>query len=262
MQPADISGKRQGRAMGAVSAAEAFAIEHANRPPTKRRVPMALHPDTFGHAVGITDDDTAPALDAAKRAYRTYHDALDDLYNREVAVRSDKTRTPSDHNLRVAKMAMSALEPVGKRADSALNQLNEEIGQIDAKIRSETRSRVSPAEAQEIRGFVRGLPDDKRREFLAKADSDTLAAVVSGKSFLSGLSETEAVRVHHEWHQREFPELVALRKKFDRARDTLNQGFERFMSTAAQLRDPSAKEMEERAAAADQAMSAGVSFDE
>ena len=246
-----------------VSPAEAAVINASMEPPKKRKVPMALNPLTFDHAVGLGNEEKIhPALDSARRAYAGYAQTLDNVFEREITVRSDKTRTPDDHALRVSRLAMDSMEPVAKRAQSALDGLNAEIGQIDAKIRHETRSRMTPLEQQEVRSYIRSLSDEKRREFLAKADSDSMSAIVAAKPYLSGLSEADALRVNHEWHRREFPDMTALRNKLERARDTLNQGFEKYMGTVSELRDPKANDMERQQQAADEAVKAAFHIDE
>lgn len=262
MEPADVSGKRQNRAMGAVSASEAFAIREANKPPTRRSLPMALDTRTFAHHVGMTADEADPTIIAAKNAFGTYASALNQLFDREVTIRSDATKTAADHRLRVSKIAAQTLEPVGKRAQAATDTISNQIKQIDTQIEHDTKARMTPAEQQEVRGYVRSLSDEQRRTFLAQADDDTLSAVLSGKSYLSGMKPAEAQQVEHNWRQRKFPDLIKQRARYERARDLITEGFEQYMNSVGALRDPSADTVEAQMQAADRAAKEAVSFEE
>lgn len=260
MKPADVSGLRQNRAMGGVSAAEAFAIEHANRPFEKRKTPMALDTRTFAHHVKMVADESDPTIIAAKNAFGAYASALSQLYDREVTIRADATKTAAAHDLRVSQIAAQALEPVGKRAQAATDQLNNQIQQIDTQIEHDTKARMTPAEQQEVRGYVRSLSDEQRRSFLSQADDDTTAAVLAGKSYLSGMKPAEAGVIEHNWRQRKFPDLINKRARYERARDLITKGFEQYMSSVHAMRDPGANEMQQRMEAADAAVKAAVSL--
>ncbi|MDA3919939.1 MAG: hypothetical protein PF501_04550 [Salinisphaera sp.] len=254
MSTSDVSGKRS------VSPAQAFAANHANQPFKKRKTPMSLDSRTFAHHVKMVADESDPTIIAAKNAFNSYASALDQLYDREVTIRADATKTTAAHDLRVSQIAAQALEPVGKRAQAATDQLNNQIAQIDTQIEHDTKARMTPAEQQEIRSFVKGLSDEQRRSFLSQADDDTLSAVMSGKSYLSGMRPAEAQVIEHNWRQRKFPDLINKRARYERARDLITTGFEQYMSNVHAMRDPGASEMQQRMDAADAAVKSALNF--
>lgn len=260
MKPADVSGKRANRAMGAVSPNEKAAAEHHAAPP-RRRIPAELDVQVFVHRVGLTEDDRqSELLSKAQRAYGAYATTLQDVYDREKTIRADQSRTAQAHALDVSKVAERALS-VADRVQPVRDGIEREVSKINSQIEHETRSRMAPEDQREIRDYVRNLPTKQRREFLAKADDDTVAAVLAGKPYLSNLGPAEAESLRHNWQTAKFPEQVKLRGKLERARELLDAGWSRYMAEVTPLRDPDADQIQERMNAADQAIKASFEVD-
>lgn len=254
-EAANAHGRKANAAAGAVTPEQKAQIEAAQAAPEKRKVPMELHPRTFAHRVGVTDDDKEDA--AVQTAHRTFNNlskALDDLYQREVTIRADKSKTPQDHALRVSKLANNALTTPAAKMDGARKTVTQSIAAIDTTIERTFKEALPTEDAREIRAHVKSLPTEERRAFLKDADDQVIAAVLAGKPFLSGMGPAEAATLRHSTVERRFPGEVARRAKLVKARDMLDHGWQLYMGATAALRDTKADDYEKAATAADEAV--------
>lgn len=248
MSKADQHIKRTSRAHGAKPASATV------EPFRKRRVVADLHSATFVQRVGDDNDDDT--LQAAHKAFNGLGHTLAQLYDREAVIRADASKTPEAHAMIVTEMADKFHTHPLPAVDSARQAAIQEIQRIDGEIEKTFRSQLSEGERQEIRGYVRGLTGAKRREFLSKADEDTLAAVLSGKPFLSGMSQAEAEALRKGVVDRRFAAEMERRAKLERAAEHLADGGQAYMRHIQRLRDGRADEIRAAAAKADEALKA------
>jgi hypothetical protein len=255
--PADRSGKRLNAALGAYTSQEKARIELEGKPPD-RSVPVDLDGAAFRHRCGAGPDDDSedPLLRQARLAYHAMGDCLSDMHARERAILANLSATVPGRILAVDRMARTRHDAPAKNLDAVRRQLQDAIKAIDGKIESSFRAQISPEIAGEIRGFVLGLSDSKRRDFLAKeADSDTLAAILSGKPFLSGLKPAEAAQLRLSAVQKNFPGDLIRREKFSKAVELIDAGWSLYIQQAAKLFHAEADKIAQAAEAAARAES-------
>lgn len=220
-----------------------------------KRVPPDLDPRNFPHRVGGLDNQGEPSeiLGVGNKAFTALSESLQSVYERERVIRADKTRTPADHRMRVARLAGKAKEAAAESVQSAFDKLTAHIATIDAHIAEGKKSAMSIAEAQEIRAFVRGLSNDERAKFISEADAESLSALLSAKPFLSGMGDAEAALVDRRLVQENFPGLLELREKLDKSRDVLQNGWANYDKEISSLIPGDASAIEKAAADADEA---------
>jgi len=253
MQDIDISGKKLNRAMGAVTESEKARIEADTTPP-ERTVPPDLAGATFAHRVGLNDEtEPDPLLVKAKNAYHSMTENLDELHRRERAILADGASTPSFKVMAIDGMARNRADAPAKKLDDVRQDLKATINTIDSDIDRTFRSHLTPEGQREIREYVRSLSDKQRRQFLADADNDTTAAVLTGKPYLSGMSSAEANALRHRTVQARFPEQIKRRQKLERAMQEIDQGWTLYLKHATKLYNEKAGEIKRRYKAAQDA---------
>lgn len=219
----------------------------------KRNVPLSLHANIFAAKVG-PENEFDLALTKARNAWAMYSASLEDLHRRERAIRQDPTATEAAKNVTMNTLANKVFEATAHKSDEALNVLLEAHKSIDREIAHGFSNRQPYPVAQEIRQHVKSLASGKRREFLNKADSDTLAAVLSAKPFLSGLSDAEAASLRDSAERRLFSEQVERRERLAKARELLMDGGQIYMKAVLELSDAKAAQRDaEKAQAAREA---------
>lgn len=251
MSNADLAAKRANLAAGAVSPRD-MAPQPVFK---KRRVTAELDPRMFSHQVGmVAGDENDPVLSQAHKAFESLSKTLDETFERELTIRQDSTRTEADHMLAAAKLAEKHLTVPTQSLDGARASAVETIREIDREVERTFKSHLTESERSEIRSHIKGLSDKQRREFLASADDDVVASVLSAKPFLSGLKPAEAETLRHQVIQRRFPQAMKRRQKLQKAQEQLEAGMQKFMREMGALRDPRADAIAKRAKAAQDAL--------
>lgn len=219
----------------------------------KRRVPLDLHADIFSQQVGTEEND--PVLINARQAWIGFSASLEDLHRREEAIRHDPTATEQAKNLAMDTLSNKTFKATASRVTAAFHRMRETEQSITREIERQFTNRQPFPAAQEIRAHMKSLTGKARREFLDKADTDVLSAILSAKPFLSGMSEAEAALVRDSAEKRLFGEHVERRQKIAKARELLEQGGQIYMKAVYELSDSkAAAEDAEKAAAARAAM--------
>lgn len=221
----------------------------------QREVPLDLTPEFFEKRIGglRNGDEPSEILGTAHRAFEKLHRSLSEVYQRERTIKADPTRTEADQRMRVSRVARAAKEPVAEAVVSALEKVTNHIGYLDNHIAEGLKSAMPLAEAQEIRGHVRNLSPDERNAFLSKADAETLSAVLASKPFLSGMNDAEAKMIRDRMVRENFPGLLELRTRLEKAQDGLESGARLFEKKLDPLIASDAKRIEGAAEAADNA---------
>lgn len=255
---ADAHGKRMNRARGAVSPDEAAQIEAREKAwttPPERRVPISLDPRNFDAKVGITDDDlTDPTLERARRAFKSYGEKLKSWHEREATIYANQFETPAKKKMLASKMVHSELDKGAEIVDEAWQDVSREIKSINRQIDNAFRARLKADEAREIRQHLKAMSKSERRKFLANADDDVVASVLSAKPFLSGLNDAEANKIRHEATNKWFPDEVARKVKLEKALEILDSANARYFKEIPPLIDSDLPEYEKQQAATQQAV--------
>lgn len=250
MKPADVSGKKLNRSMGAVSESEKAAIEAERRGP-ERRVPLELSGATFAQRVGMDNDaEEDELLVRARIAYNAMRESLEDIHARERAILADGSSTPDFKVMAIDAVAGKRMDSPAEKLDDIRQSMTARIKAINDEIAGAFRSHLTPEGQREIRDYVRGLSETQRRKLLADADDDTVASVLSGKPFLSGLSAAEADALRAKTEQKRFPKQLQVRQKLERAIQQFDEGWSLYLKEAVKLRNKKAAEIRKRAEAA------------
>ncbi|MEX2632130.1 MAG: hypothetical protein WD341_19530 [Tistlia sp.] len=249
MTASESHAKRTNRAAGTISPRQLAEPAEFKR----RKVPTDLDARTFAHRVGVTPETGDEALKGAAQAFAGLSRVLDQLYGNEFTIRADGSRTTDQHILRIGQMVEKSSAAPLPALDRARKRLDAEIAAIDGEIDAGLRSRLSHEERAEIRRELKILSRKARGELIA-SDADIAAAALSGKAFLSGMSQAEAEGVQHTFLAKHFGEQQARRAKLDRAVEELDAGGQRYLLATFRLRDGRTDEIASRAAAADKAL--------
>lgn len=193
-------------------------------------VPPSVHPAALGNLAPTLDKDgtigraaLAEAQDALGTAYRT----LGSIAEAEKALErhakattpGNRRQTPDGRTAYLGDIRMvdgkprrftSADEEFAAAADAAITRACQTIDRrvatldrhkaaLEARVQEALRPAAPLPVLQEVRAFVRGLPDADRTTFLTSAaqagDRDTVGAVLSGPLYLSGISDELAETV-------------------------------------------------------------------
>lgn len=258
----DTHGKRANRSAGARPARD--FVDADGQP--KRRVPGDLDPATFAHRVGVEADQSDPAIEAAHRAFNGMHRVLTDLHKRERAIRADRSKTPENHQMRVAQVVDKNFDTPVASLDGARKRLNAEIDGINDEIADSFRSKMDREDAKELRKIVRDMTREKRRKYLAdvmKAGNFAPVAAILAhpEAVVSGMSETERADLRSRYERALHGESIARRERLTRAVEQLENGWITYMDAAMQLRDERADDIAAAAQAADDAVNRAIDLD-
>lgn len=139
---------------------------------------------------------------------------------RDTLTTKDPFRTEAQHledwDKRTGKNAKALSEEIVKFDD----QLADELRGIEGEI-TERLSLQETGRATEIRNYVRSLSAEERSEFIAGAvergDSETVAALIKGPAYLSGMSEDAKASLAERFKRTHAGDLVARREALEKA---------------------------------------------
>ncbi|MCP5340340.1 MAG: hypothetical protein R3E75_11590 [Steroidobacteraceae bacterium] len=173
------------------------------------RPSVSLHPGN----VEALSDEHKDLLASATSAFDTACKGLEQVAKARTAANSNEAWTAAQRLLQVGKLAEQTLERATKSFDTAHKQLNDFVTALDKNLSAPLDGLVSATLAQEIRSYVRNLPDDKRSAFvteaLKKGDKQALGALLSAPGYLCGLSEIQQKHYLRQFHETSNPVAVA-----------------------------------------------------
>lgn len=252
----DIHAKRLNRAAGARPERELTGPPELPR----RNLPSDLQPATFAHRVGLTADNDDPALQSAQRAFNALSRVLTDLHARERTIRADGSKTTEHHKMSIAKMVDTNLNLPADGIETARATLLAEIDGINGEIETSFRTKMDREDAQELRAIVRGMTREERRKYLNAAMKEQnfapIAAILAHpEPVASGMTKSERAGFRTQYERTIHGENVTRREKLPAAVGQLEDGWSKYMSAVARLRDSQADDIEAAAKAADDAIS-------
>lgn len=173
----------------------------------------------------LTESDvTDPGISAVHGAYEAYREGFGKLM--EAMASRDPTETEAAHLAKSKKAADRWFQRTAKAHDAALERAN---GALTAT-RLEMKDRLKLNETQhagEIRSHIRSLDKSSRRELLEQAiesgDSDTLAAVLEGPAYLSGLNSEHQAMYRSKFAALHAGDLLKREQKLQESIELLNK---------------------------------------
>lgn len=171
------------------------------------------------HDVAVTEAVTA--LEAMQSALNVVIEARE-------KVKKDPTLTQAAMALAVADYADSKAPTATRAVDAAMKAIETRISDAEAKLREGIPGHATGSVASEIRAYVKGLRNSTERMsfmrgLVASSDTESLAAVLKARPFLSGLTQAEADMLVHNWNVRVQPELSPRIDFLKRVRDHLER---------------------------------------
>ncbi len=151
-------------------------------------------------------DSTMQSLRRAHDGYRTFCENLVDAFQNP-----DPTMTEAAHFIQMREMAFAKVKSAAQANERAKEMAVAEISACKAVMRS-TLAMVENGRAEEIRGYLRSLPQGERSDILAEAvankDAATIAAVVDAPAYLSGETEKRTALLRSNYETQHNPELA------------------------------------------------------
>lgn len=117
--------------------------------------------------------------------------------------------------LAVADLYDKVWEPASRQGDAARKSIEARIDAIEKEMRTgiQTDNSHQTPQASEIRAFVRGMKTTDRSKFIAelidKGDTESLAAILKGKPYLSGLTDDMVAVYVEQFNHKAKPHLPA-----------------------------------------------------
>lgn len=144
-------------------------------------------------------DSTLAKLARAHKTFRDGHLAL-----RQAFESKDPTLTDDAHFVATRTLGEKWLNNAAASSDRAREAAETELKLTRAQLESDLGI-VESHRANEIRAMLRGLPDTKRNKLLqdvvASKDAETLAAITSGPTYLSGLTADQVTGLRRQFER-------------------------------------------------------------
>lgn len=130
--------------------------------------------------------------------------------------------------LEIAGYADGKMPAVTRKLDAAMKVMDARIAEAETSLRSGIAGSAVGTVATEIRQHVKAMKNGAERMkfmrgLIEAGDTESVAAVLKTKSYLSGLSDAEANLLLHEVNVAARPELPARIAFMKRARDHLER---------------------------------------
>lgn len=138
-------------------------------------------------------DENDPALAQARNAFSLATETLKKISETRDPLARDSSKTPEQKLLLMAGITDKAQERCGRAFDQAYKSLTSLTQTLDESLNKPLEQTTHTAICQEIRTYVRSLPQDKRDAFVNEAvkrgDMQVMNSVLGAPSYLSGISD-------------------------------------------------------------------------
>lgn len=167
----------------------------------------------------------------AADALRAMHATVESVISaREKAKKDPTLGTEAAQILKLAEYVDRLWAAASVKGDTARKTLEQRIAQAETDLRAkiETGTGYLNAQASEIRAFAKSLNSAERAKWIAalieKNDTESLAAVLRGKAYLSGPTDEMGDTYTKLYNQRQKPALMAQLKLMTKALELLDRG--------------------------------------
>lgn len=161
-------------------------------------------------------------------ALEAMRDALAVVIDAREKVKKDPTLTQAAMALAVADYADGKMPTATRKLDAAMKVMDARIAEAEASLRIGIAGSATGSMASEVRAHVKAMKNGaERMKFMRglidSGDTESVAAVLKAKPFLSGLSDAEANLLLHDVNVAARPELPARIAFMKQARDHLER---------------------------------------
>lgn len=195
-----------------------------------------LASDQYLHPELVEAASTVGEVETLRSVYQDYKKLLSST---KVALQTeDPSRTAEAHYLEVHSAFKKKLEAIANRSTDATTSAKKAIATIEKDIANLLEVRDGP-HANEIRQHVKGLPAAERVPFVVAAidsgDKETVAAIMGGPAYLSGLAAEQREILWNAYEQRAAAGHVVTRKALQRAITVNSESFNELLSAGGAL---------------------------
>lgn len=182
-------------------------------PAIDSRVSPALDPETARGLIKGYNDETGPYLTDVISAFTDAYDVLGRLHRAREHAEANPAWTEQQRILMVSKEAERHRERVTRRFDRAHDDLKKRMAHVEGELARPLSQNSADGLAAEVRAHCKSLSRPAREKLLNEAlaadDDRTLAAILGGQPFLSGLSRSDHEYFTQAHNEKKQPQLVA-----------------------------------------------------
>lgn len=228
------------------------AVEPKNSADTVKPLPKVegtdrLQSDAWGagwKAEAGGDMAVAALADAQANISRTYNSF------KELREQRNPEVTQAAHLNGLAKDFERSLKRAAAQSDSAQTRAKERLAAIESDFRE--RVKWNGADAQELRGAIRGMSEKERDKLLTNAvnegDGQVLAAVLGGHPSLSGIAADRHKAMRLQAMHKHAPDLAKVEKVVTKAMEITRQSFIDLLEREDAITASSVREQYDKAA--------------
>lgn len=178
-----------------------------------------------GHVVA---DESIDALAASVGSARAAAEALVAFRTTTLA---DTTRTADARRLAIRKQALRLAESQGPRLDAARQRVQGDLAAIEREIHAPPA--IDAGLAAEIRAALRGMAKGDREKLIGEAiaanDEELLAALLRGRGFMVGVSESRLTAWRDAWQRAHRAQAYARRQRLQKAMEAQDRAGRAFL---------------------------------
>ncbi|MDJ1007695.1 MAG: hypothetical protein QNJ13_07685 [Paracoccaceae bacterium] len=179
--------------------------------PVDTRITPALHPGVVSKIDGY-GEDTKAVLGQVETAFSTAYEGIRSVWNAREKVEADTSKTADARLLQLDGFAQKKLEHAARTFDSTSATVKKQIAFLEGALAEPIEEKASGSVAAEIRSHAKALTTDKLHKFVNDAieggDHATVAAVLGGPAYLSGLTPDLQKTYLKRWNQQQRPDLA------------------------------------------------------
>jgi hypothetical protein len=227
-----LSADEKGAHQAAALASGKFMEKPPSRGPVKTvlqhyAVPPEFDPRVIHHIEGY--EANKEFLASAERALGAAQGGLQRL--NEARLRAHELGekgqwTVPQQTLQTSKQAGTLQDALLKQFDAARTDLERTAKALTSSLNAPIQGRADTVLAREVREYVKGLPTEKRHEFIreriAKGDAKTVESILGAQGFLSGFDDNFIASYTNIWHEQQQPEIAKRLKAVQKAQEIVD----------------------------------------
>ena len=159
-------------------------------------VPLSIHPSVADRFVGHGDSTVAGHGRVAKSAFENAYSTLANVDAQVATINGDKDLSNDAKRRKVAEIRGTATASARETLAKEVERLGNAVKHHEEQLFKSAAPEHATASREEIRSYVRGLPENDRMRFVAQmaeqGDRQTVFSVLSAPTYLSGLDTLRA----------------------------------------------------------------------